>query len=284
MNLQDTPAINWVWNLPGYAGLQWQDLVLNASLYKEARKQYDDNKTGPLTLCFGKLVASLSLPQIGPELLETARTISSNDYNEYLPDAYTDSVYKGYEAQLRILQRQLTSPTNGVYEFAFNGWTASFFNLIQKPFSRGAVLLNNTSPRSSPPIVQYNTLSNPIDTLLVSSAVNYTRRILATPVLVDAFHPVEIYPGANYTDPQEVVAALNKHKLLYPSCSHSSGGCSMMPLELGGVVGPDLKVHGVEGLSVVDSSVIPLLPAARLVHTVSSTLLTQSDTQADRTL
>ena len=42
----------------------------------------------------------------------------------------------------------------------------------------------------------------------------------------------------------------------------------MLPLELGGVVDEELLVYGVERLSVVDSSVFPLLPSARLVHTV----------------
>jgi choline dehydrogenase-like flavoprotein len=42
----------------------------------------------------------------------------------------------------------------------------------------------------------------------------------------------------------------------------------MMPRELGGVVDSELKVYGVEGLWVVDASIIPILPAAHTQATV----------------
>jgi choline dehydrogenase len=41
----------------------------------------------------------------------------------------------------------------------------------------------------------------------------------------------------------------------------------MLPKELGGVVGPDLKVHGIKGLRVVDISVLPFLVSS---HTSST--------------
>ena len=42
----------------------------------------------------------------------------------------------------------------------------------------------------------------------------------------------------------------------------------MMPEKLGGVVGSDLRVYGVRGLSVVDASIMPLIPAAHMSATV----------------
>jgi choline dehydrogenase-like flavoprotein len=42
----------------------------------------------------------------------------------------------------------------------------------------------------------------------------------------------------------------------------------MLPKELGGVVDPQLRVWDVDGLRVVDASIIPLLPAAHLQATV----------------
>ena len=41
----------------------------------------------------------------------------------------------------------------------------------------------------------------------------------------------------------------------------------MTPQELGGVVGPGLSVHGVKSLSVVDASMIPLVPSTSLCAT-----------------
>ncbi len=46
----------------------------------------------------------------------------------------------------------------------------------------------------------------------------------------------------------------------HPSCT-----CSMLPLSEGGVVGPDLRVHGVANLRVADSSVYPIQFAAHLM-------------------
>ena len=42
----------------------------------------------------------------------------------------------------------------------------------------------------------------------------------------------------------------------------------MMKRAYGGVVAPDLKVYGVDGLSVVDGSIFPLIPAAHPSATV----------------
>jgi hypothetical protein len=45
---------------------------------------------------------------------------------------------------------------------------------------------------------------------------------------------------------------------------HPSGTAAMMPLDLGGVVDPSLRVWGTTNLRVVDASIFPLLPAAHL--------------------
>lgn len=55
---------------------------------------------------------------------------------------------------------------------------------------------------------------------------------------------------------------------LNPTESHPSCTNPMMPERLGGVVGPDLLVHGVSHLSVVDASIMPMIPAAHLSSTV----------------
>lgn len=42
----------------------------------------------------------------------------------------------------------------------------------------------------------------------------------------------------------------------------------MMPRELGGVVDAQLRVYGVDGLRVVDASIIPLVPGTHLQSSV----------------
>jgi len=50
--------------------------------------------------------------------------------------------------------------------------------------------------------------------------------------------------------------------------NHHAGTAAMLPRDLGGVVDPELKVYGVQGLRVVDASVMPMIPATHLQATV----------------
>ncbi|KAF5246817.1 hypothetical protein FANTH_6679 [Fusarium anthophilum] len=49
---------------------------------------------------------------------------------------------------------------------------------------------------------------------------------------------------------------------------HPSGTAAMMPLDLGGVVDPELKVYGTCNLRIADASVMPLIPSAHLQASV----------------
>ena len=65
---------------------------------------------------------------------------------------------------------------------------------------------------------------------------------------------------------QDLGAALRR--LLQPTYSHPVGTCAMMPRGRGGVVASDLKVYGIQGLRVVDASIMPLIPSAHTSATV----------------
>lgn len=49
---------------------------------------------------------------------------------------------------------------------------------------------------------------------------------------------------------------------------HPSWTAAMMPLELGGVVDPELKVYGTCNLRIADASIMPLIPSAHLQASV----------------
>lgn len=78
--------------------------------------------------------------------------------------------------------------------------------------------------------------------------------------------PQELAPGANLASDDQLRAALRQQ--IQPTYSHLTSTCSMMKREYGGVVDPDLQVYGVQGLSVVDSSIMPLIPATHTSATV----------------
>ncbi|KAI1014234.1 hypothetical protein LB504_008747 [Fusarium proliferatum] len=49
---------------------------------------------------------------------------------------------------------------------------------------------------------------------------------------------------------------------------HPSGTAAMMPIELGGVVDPELMVYGTCNLRIADASIMPLIPSAHLQASV----------------
>lgn len=78
--------------------------------------------------------------------------------------------------------------------------------------------------------------------------------------------PVETKPGLNVTSDKDIGDYLKT--VLNPSEYHPVGTCPKMPLELGGVVDEELKVHGVRGLSIIDASIMPLTVGATTQSTV----------------
>ena len=126
--------------------------------------------------------------------------------------------------------------------------------------------MDPTDPEGAP-IVQYNTLMNPIDAELVLKIVRYNRAFWNSTDLAK-FSPVEATPGAAYQTDDEILSSLISESILQPSFAHPSGSCALMPEDLGGCVGADLLVYGTQKLSIVDASIIPMIPGTHLQATM----------------
>jgi choline dehydrogenase-like flavoprotein len=68
----------------------------------------------------------------------------------------------------------------------------------------------------------------------------------------------------NPTNTEDIIQQPIEQDLLNPTFSYPTCSCPMMPLALGGVVGDQLLVYGVKQLSIIDASIIPLIPATHL--------------------
>jgi choline dehydrogenase len=126
--------------------------------------------------------------------------------------------------------------------------------------SRGTVTLRSANPQDKPKI-RFNYMSHPEDWADMRACLRLTREIFQQP----AFAPWrgrEIQPGADCTS-DEAIDAFIRDKVesaLHPSCTCRMGAADD-PLA---VVDPELRVIGVEGLRVVDSSVMPSITTGNL--------------------
>lgn len=120
-----------------------------------------------------------------------------------------------------------------------------------KPFSRGAVTLQSADPAASPKIM-FNYLSRDEDVLAFRRAIRITRDIFAQPAIA-RWSREELLPGPDIETDDEIDAWVAQHAetAYHPSCT--------CPMGLGdkGVLDAELKVRGVEGLRIADSSVMP---------------------------
>lgn len=108
-------------------------------------------------------------------------------------------------------------------------------------------------------------MSNPVDLDIFVEMVKTNRKLLTMPALVPLKPTLDNPPPSALSD-DAIKAAIKAN--ITPTFAHPSSTCSMLRLENGGVVGPDLLVYGITGLSIVDASIIPMTPATHLSSTV----------------
>jgi 5-(hydroxymethyl)furfural/furfural oxidase len=170
---------------------------------------------------------------------------------------------------------------------------------IYAPFSRGSVTLDPANPRGEP-AVDFNLLSDPRDSARLAQAARFARELLGDPsvraVTYESFvlppnPPIRLLnqPGMKSSLLNQGIAALvglgatarraALRKILAPGklmidirddnefeelalagatpMFHPTSTCA-----IGAVVDPEARVYGVEGLRVVDASIMPIIPRA----------------------
>jgi choline dehydrogenase len=126
---------------------------------------------------------------------------------------------------------------------------------LVQPTSRGAVRLASINP-SDPLIIDGNYLGTDQDLKALMKAIDMARE-LGRQSAFDAVRDAELIPGptAGASEIQELA------RLGSASFGHAVGTCKIGVDEMA-VVDPQLRVHGIQGLRVADSSVMPQIPTA----------------------
>jgi len=129
--------------------------------------------------------------------------------------------------------------------------TASVANL--RPDSRGAVHAKSSDFRAAPSIA-LNYLTAPTDRKVAVDSLRLTRRIMATKAFAP-HAPEEVLPGAQLTDDETLAEAAGRiaSTIFHPVGTAKMGNDPMA------VVDDRLRVHGIDGLRVVDASVMPFI-------------------------
>ncbi len=181
--------------------------------------QYLFNRTGPLTLAASQItVFTRSNPSI-------AR-----------PDI-----------QFHMQPLSADKPGEGAHKFS--AFTSSVCNL--RPYSAGHLEIKSRDPLQHPAI-HPNYLSDERDHQVAIDSIKVARRIAEAPAL--APHILDEYvPGRQFQSDAELLDAARQHSqtIYHPSSTCKMGNDAMA------VVDHQLKVHGVEGLRVIDASIMP---------------------------
>ncbi len=128
---------------------------------------------------------------------------------------------------------------------------------VIRPTSRGSVHARSTNPTQAPKIV-HNYLSTERDRELSIEGFKLQRRIYdAAPFKEQATQ--ELVPGASVQTDEEILEFWRTDSM---STYHPVGTAKMGPADdPEAVVDSDLRVHGIEGLRIVDASIFPLIPS-----------------------
>ncbi len=232
-------AIATVADAPG-VGENLQDHLQIRAVYKCRRPTLNDEVNNPLR----RMLIGLEylLFRTGP------MTMAASQVGIF---ARSDAALDQPDIQFHIQPLSSDSPGEGLHRFS--GITSSVCQL--RPESRGRIVLTSPDPAAYPAI-HPNYLATPLDQKTAIAGMKASRRLAQTaalaPHIVEEFDPG---PGVQ-TDDELLEHARNTATTIY----HPVGTCKMGPeSDDSAVVDARLRVRGVEGLRVVDASIMPTL-------------------------
>ncbi len=133
----------------------------------------------------------------------------------------------------------------------YNAITPSVCNL--RPSSRGHVRIKTKRPEDYPAIT-LNYLSTEDDLAVAVAGLKYTRRIMSSAPLAP-FSPEELKPGSTVETDKDLAEAAGD---LGTTIFHPVGTCKMGSDNMA-VVDDELRVFGIDGLRVIDASIMPTI-------------------------
>jgi choline dehydrogenase-like flavoprotein len=182
------------------------------------------------------------------------------------------TVSAGYAAAFARTRPELTRPDAQIYciNFStakrggvlhpFSGFTLSVSQTQVE--SRGSVHIASPDPRVAPAI-RYNYLATPNDRRVMVDGLKLIRRIAAQPPLRE-YVAAEEFPGPRVQTDEDWLAFCREAG---DTVFHPTSTCRM-GTDARAVVDLQLRVRGLDGIRVVDASVMPAVPSGNINATV----------------
>ncbi len=164
---------------------------------------------------------------------------------------------KSNDVQFIFTPASFKDGQHGVFD-SHPGYTIASWQ--HRPTSRGYVRARSSDPFAAP-IIQPNYLAEELDRKVTIEAMKLARRLMQTNAMKIYFDG-ETYPGEDVQSDDELLDAARRWG---NTTYHVMGTCRMGPAtDPSAVVDDKLRVRGIEGLRVVDASIMPEMISANL--------------------
>ena len=156
------------------------------------------------------------------------------------------------DVQFNVMPLSVDKPGDPLHRYS--GFTASMWQC--HPASRGRLAIRSRDPFEAP-LIEPRYLSERLDRDVAVAGVKMLREIYRQPAFRELWAD-EVLPGADARSDAQLLDFVRHHG---GTVFHACGTCRM-GVDPGAVVDPHLRVHGVEGLRVIDASVMPTITSA----------------------
>ncbi|MFA6299257.1 MAG: GMC family oxidoreductase N-terminal domain-containing protein [Nocardioides sp.] len=189
---------------------------------------------------------------VAKEAMRPGKTFLANSVFEAVAFLRTSQATDVPDLQLHLLPWSYVSPNQDepVQHKVDPRTSITLLSTLIYPKSRGTLRLASSDPKAAP-LIDFQYLADNADLEVLAEGSEMVREIMAGAAFGGAVKE-EIHPGKNLRGSDLRQAILNRATSVY----HGVGTCRMGVDELA-VVGPDLKVRGIEGLRVCDASIMP---------------------------
>lgn len=157
------------------------------------------------------------------------------------------------DTQFLIAPHSLDFTNMGKTTEAFPGMSLVVYPL--RPSSTGSVHIASRDPEAIPQTIA-NHRATDIDRQAMIDGFRAARTFAEQSPLAEMIE-AETIPGPQYQSDEDVIAAYDQ----FATCGYHTVGTCRMGHDAASVVDPELRVRGVEGLRVMDTSIMPVMPS-----------------------